>query len=341
MACRASLEAVESVSDVWLRIFLARRLVLRELDIHRPFLLPPGDDRRDRSDVQRRTDCQLRVTLKSPLLAPAPGPDVARHAAAAAPHTRYTRMLHSTRRMDGCECQAEPPGVLFTARTRRLNWVVQPKPSSGYPTVIASRRPGSVRENGSGCTPVWEAAATREGIEMFTGFDSSTGTERLLLGAMADAVGVWCPDRIGAPASGRWKWPCDGDRAGPPVRLIGCLPEDVGPAVGWFLRLLNQGRLRDVRLGRGRRTSESAVGDAGRPGEVDGVPPSVRSPVQDEAGRRPEGAPVRPPFARHAGTVLRTHRPSGASGVTADVRAPNRPDKRMVGGERDAAGYSA
>ena len=42
-----------------------------------------------------------------------------------------------------------------------------------------------------------------------------------------------------------------------------------------------------------------------------------------------------------AGTVLRTHRPSGASGVTADVRARNRPDKRMVGGERHAAGCSA
>lgn len=41
------------------------------------------------------------------------------------------------------------------------------------------------------------------------------------------------------------------------------------------------------------------------------------------------------------GTVLRTHRPSGASGVTADVRAHDRPDKRMVGGERDAAGCSA
>ncbi len=42
-----------------------------------------------------------------------------------------------------------------------------------------------------------------------------------------------------------------------------------------------------------------------------------------------------------AGTVLRIHRPSGASGVTADVRAPDRPDKRMVGAERDAAGCSA
>lgn len=111
--------------------------------------------------------------------------------------------------------------------------------------------------------------------------------------------------------------------------------------VGEFLRLLNQGRLRDVRLGRGRRTSERAVGDAARPGEVDGAPPSVRGPVQDEVGRRPEGAPVRPPFARHTGTVLRTHRPCGASGVTGDVRAPDRPDKRMVGGERDAAGCSA
>jgi len=55
---------------------------------------------------------------------------------------------------------------------------------------------------------------------------------------------------------------------------------------------------------------------------ADGVSPSVRDPVQDEAGRRPEGAPVRPSFARHAGTVLRTHRPCGASGVTGDVRAP-------------------
>ncbi|MFJ8650064.1 hypothetical protein ACIRNI_28615 [Streptomyces sp. NPDC093546] len=36
-----------------------------------------------------------------------------------------------------------------------------------------------------------------------------------------------------------------------------------------------------------------------------------------------------------------THRPCGASGVTGDVRAPDRPDKRMAGGERDAAGYSA
>ena len=48
-----------------------------------------------------------------------------------------------------------------------------------------------------------------------------------------------------------------------------------------------------------------------------------------------------PPFARHAGTVVRTHRPCGASGVTGDVRAPDRADKRMAGGERDAAGCSA
>ncbi|GGP99286.1 hypothetical protein GCM10010249_16810 [Streptomyces roseolilacinus] len=41
---------------------------------------------------------------------------------------------------------------------------------------------------GSGCAPVREAAATREKIEMFTGFDSSTGTERLLPGAMAGTV---------------------------------------------------------------------------------------------------------------------------------------------------------
>lgn len=46
------------------------------------------------------------------------------------------------------------------------------------------------------------------------------------------------------------------------------------------------------------------------------------------------------PFARHVGTVLRTHRPCGGSGVTGDVRAPDRPDKRMVGGEGDAAGCS-
>jgi hypothetical protein len=32
---------------------------------------------------------------------------------------------------------------------------------------------------------------------------------------------------------------------------------------------------------------------------------------------------------------------SVTAGVTADVRAPKRPDKRMVGGERDAAGCSA
>jgi GNAT superfamily N-acetyltransferase len=36
---------------------------------------------------------------------------------------------------------------------------------------------GSVRENGQRMYTGWEAAAAREGIEMFTGFDSSTGTE--------------------------------------------------------------------------------------------------------------------------------------------------------------------
>ncbi|MFF3897649.1 transposase family protein [Streptomyces sp. NPDC001812] len=172
-----------------------------------------------------------------------------------------------------------------------------------------------------GVRALGERAAAREGIEMFTGFDSSTGAERLLLGC--DGRRRRGPVlRIGAPASGRWKWLCDGDRAGPPVRLIGSVPEDVEPAVGEFRHLPNQGRLRDVRLGPGRRTGERAVGDAGRPGEVDGAPPSVRGPVRDEAGRRPEGAPVRPPFARPVGTVLRTHRPCGASGVTGDVRAP-------------------
>jgi hypothetical protein len=90
-----------------------------------------------------------------------------------------------------------------------------------------------------------------------------------------------------------------------------------------FISLLHQDRLRDVRPGRGRGIGERALGDVGRPREVDGVPPSVRGPVRDEAGRRPEGAPVRPPSASHAGTVLLTHRPSGASGVTAEVRTPN------------------
>ncbi|AXE76388.1 hypothetical protein C5746_04885 [Streptomyces atratus] len=37
------------------------------------------------------------------------------------------------------------------------------------------------------------------------------------------------------------------------------MPEDAESAVGEFLRLLNQGRLRDVRLGRGRRTGERAA----------------------------------------------------------------------------------
>lgn len=106
------------------------------------------------------------------------------------------------------------------------------------------------------------------------------------------------------------------------VRLIGCVPEDVELTVGEFLRLLNQGRLRDVRLGRGRRTSENAVGDAGRPGEVDGVPPSVRGPVTDEAGRRPKGAPVRPSFARQAGTELPTSPPMRRVRHHADVAPP-------------------
>lgn len=124
------------------------------------------------------------------------------------------------------------------------------------------------------------------------------------------------------------------------VRLIGCVPEDVEPTVGEFLRLLNQGRLRDIRLGRGRRTSENAVGDAGRPGEVDGVPPSVRGPVTDEAGRRPKGAPVRPSFARHAGTELPTSPPMRRVRHHADVAPPT---VRINGwwGERDAAGCSA
>ncbi|AKA08664.1 hypothetical protein SAZ_14730 [Streptomyces noursei ZPM] len=44
------------MSDVWSRILFARRLVLRDLDMRRPFHLPPGDDRRDRSDVLMRSD---------------------------------------------------------------------------------------------------------------------------------------------------------------------------------------------------------------------------------------------------------------------------------------------
>jgi hypothetical protein len=46
----------------------------------------------------------------------------------------------------------------------------------------------SVR-TGSGCTPGWEAAAARGGIEMFTGFDGSTGTKRLLVGCVGKTDG--------------------------------------------------------------------------------------------------------------------------------------------------------
>ena len=66
-------------------MLFASFVALRDLDIPCPFRLSPGDDKRDRLDALICTDCRLRVTLKSPLLAPAPGPDLARRAATATP----------------------------------------------------------------------------------------------------------------------------------------------------------------------------------------------------------------------------------------------------------------
>ncbi|MEV8626436.1 hypothetical protein [Streptomyces sp. NPDC051079] len=51
-----------------------------------------------------------------------------------------------------------------------------------------------------------------------------------------------------------------GDRASPAVQLVGFAPEGLKLSAGEVFRLLEEGRLREIRLGRGRRTSERAVG---------------------------------------------------------------------------------